>query len=548
MAAKLVQHKEKGFKQFEQREWQEAINEFTIVIDQLKPESEEDVLLLFACLLQRSVSFLLLEKTEEAFNDANTVIDTYKQRRPENIFTNPSVESLRSDAFIPSLSVAFVRRGQVLEYKGQLMAALQEYTKGVSLVPDGEGRTALDRVYEDLGIAKIEGDEPEIQPFKKVFLDMMEKDKLIESLKQCLDYINKTTFNEEQQASLNSKGCGREFYGIIQIYINEEDIVLTSIKCEQGLAKYSGIPDVWAGYQIIKHIFDSYNDNAVVCSTLLEFINMAPPEIMPYIEQTDVFRNICASFNLEMTPEQRGLAYDLLSNLSSSPNQLLEVASQGFIEKAWESKCEGSFCLLSRLCTIPEYCKKIIDLGILDWSFQNLTKEDATPKLLSASIIVFIKIILLEEHPPIEGKVFDAVAPVIIAKNKLPDVVSSGFAALSLCLPEAADKILGSRILTAASVLLSYFMDDIVVATNIITFLYECASAGKAEDIKQARAVFNTSMKALQNHPDSEVLVERAVGLAILCDHPNKDTLLSAALQQFPQSKFLQQFNIVQDK
>jgi hypothetical protein len=49
-------------------------------------------------------------------------------------------------------------------------------------------------------------------------------------------------------------------------------------------------------------------------------------------------------------------------------------------------------------------------------------------------------------------------------------------------------------------------------------------------------------MKALQEFPDHPPLVERAVTIAVLLDHQNKEKLMMAAMRQFPDSKLLKDF------
>jgi len=165
--------------------------------------------------------------------------------------------------------------------------------------------------------------------------------------------------------------------------------------------------------------------------------------------------------------------------------------------------------------------------------------------MLRAALILIARLFLCVEKDggsALGARVFDAVMPVLIAHTKVPEIVSNGFAVLTLCVPLAREKVTERKAVTAASVMMSVHNDDRGVVSNIMAFLYACAGNGELQEIKGNRAVLPTAMKALKAHADGETIVERGVGLAILCDHPNKEVLLRSALVQFPASSFLRQF------
>jgi hypothetical protein len=77
---------------------------------------------------------------------------------------------------------------------------------------------------------------------------------------------------------------------------------------------------------------------------------------------------------------------------------------------------------------------------------------------------------------------------------------------------------------------------------EIVEFLYECARAGLKAELVEVEPLKGTVMKALEKWPCEQTVVERGVSLAVLFDHPEKETLLRAALRQFPGSEVLQEF------
>jgi hypothetical protein len=80
-----------------------------------------------------------------------------------------------------------------------------------------------------------------------------------------------------------------------------------------------------------------------------------------------------------------------------------------------------------------------------------------------------------------------------------------------------------------------------IAAQNIIAFLWECAKAGLVPQLREVAPLLPTVMKALHEFPDCPSLVERAVGLAVRLGHQNRAKLVAAALNSFPESRFLKE-------
>jgi hypothetical protein len=93
-----------------------------------------------------------------------------------------------------------------------------------------------------------------------------------------------------------------------------------------------------------------------------------------------------------------------------------------------------------------------------------------------------------------------------------------------------------------ASVLLSLHMRHPLAAQHIVTFLYECSQSGLMPELVEVAPLHGTVMKALTEWPSNQPIVERAVVLAVLFEHPQKETLFRAAMIQFPESDFLKWF------
>jgi hypothetical protein len=229
--------------------------------------------------------------------------------------------------------------------------------------------------------------------------------------------------------------------------------------------------------------------------------------------------------------------------LSQSPASLEFLVGRGLVEFCMDNRTMGSFLLISKLCHVPDGCRRLSDLGAILWTFEILQNKENEPPLLRGALVLTSRIILSGGFPSeIADRVFDSVMPVVMKHSKVGEIIGPAFAALALCVRQAPAKVVETRGTQVASVVLSIFIRDVKVAVNIVTFLFECAESGLVGDVLQVRAALPTVVKALEEHMNDEMIVERAVGLLVLCGHQRADELLRAAVKRFPESQFLARF------
>ena len=122
----FIKIKNKGIKKMNKKRWDNAINLFSKVIEEIPTNTDEEVVLKSTCLLNRSMCNLFKDKKEEALKDANAVITLYKEKRPDQDESKVVKENvLEKDNLIPVLSLAYIRRGQIFESQGAFLDALQ---------------------------------------------------------------------------------------------------------------------------------------------------------------------------------------------------------------------------------------------------------------------------------------------------------------------------------------------------------------------------------------------------------------------------------------
>ena len=146
-----------------------------------------------------------------------------------------------------------------------------------------------------------------------------------------------------------------------------------------------------------------------------------------------------------------------------------------------------------------------------------------------------------EEKKVKSDKFIENAFPIILKYRSSTEIITYGFAALSMTPEYSKEKLKSVKAIIGASVLLSLHLGEPPVAQNIIAFLYECAASGLTEEIKNNKAVLSTVFKAWQKFPQNQSIVERSIGLLCLCDYPDKLNLLHSVIIQFPESEFLKQ-------
>ena len=271
------------------------------------------------------------------------------------------------------------------------------------------------------------------------------------------------------------------------------------------------------------------------------------------MEKVDFIGPLCESLAFEFSENDLQTVFYLLFQIANTAELLTSIVDKGVVQKCLGHRTTGSFLLLSKLSNVPAALQQELSAGMEAWAMEILENKESEAPMIRGALILVTRIMLTYPVPE-EGKakdpevvakaekLFDIVMPILLANTKVPELVTSGFALLALCVPFAPEKVTEKKAIPAASVMMSVYNNDHSVASNIMTFLYECANNGKLQEILQNKAVLPTAMKALSTHPGSEVLVERGVALAILCDHPKKEILLRSALVQFPESKLLKRY------
>ncbi|KAH0794085.1 hypothetical protein GPJ56_001963 [Histomonas meleagridis] len=554
MSEALIHLRDLGIHKMEHQKWAKAENIFTKVIDQVGIANDEEANLKCYSLLQRALCRLFLDKKEEAREDSNEVISIYKTMRPNNDFLDPDFHPPADDPLTPIISNAFLRRGQVFELNSKLLDALKEYKISSRLNPNAEGEAAIARLFNDINLPVILTDEEGLEAFAPIPINILDIDKLNECLDAALKHLMESDITQPIIAKINSKGICRIFYATIQLYISNSSIVS---KCIHALTIFAakGVGDVWSGYIILHYALINFKTDKTIFIQLITLLQLVPPELFQQMTECDFVTPLIEGFSFDLTDSEIQTIFYLVYQLITNEELLLKSYDMGIIKQCFMHKSKGSLLLLSKICAIPIACKDAVDNGVLDWCIDELNVKDNDPNNLRAPMLLITRYLLTvplpsecdDQKPPAEiveftQKVFDIVMSNVVSNSKSSEIVSCAFGILALCVPFSVESVGKNKAVRAASVMLAIYCNDISVATNIVTFLYEALKYGCKEQIKSDVAVVKTVAKAIAENPESQLLVERGVIIAYECGHSNGKVMLQAAVKQFPTSDVLRKY------
>jgi hypothetical protein len=336
---------------------------------------------------------------------------------------------------------------------------------------------------------------------------------------------------------------------VVQLYVSggRRDVVIRAINVLTLLAQ-RGATDVWMGYPLIHSLVEQFCENLEAMVALLHLLQFMPSGMFKLLTDTDFMTPLVRSLKLGYRPDDLQIVLYLLFGLAHSIEAAAVLVDHDIVELCMDLRTAPSFMLLSRLCNSLEGSRRIDTLGGLPWVLGVLGAADSPLPMVNAAMVIAGRLLVLscaENRPDLAERsevIVDLLMPIVLAHSKTAEVVGLAYGVLAVAVEFVAPRIIEKRAVQAASVMLSIHSKDLAAAINLVTFIFACVEAGLAEHVKQVRAAVPTIVKSIQDHPDCDVLVERAVGVAILCGHPDGPALLNAALQKFNDSEFLRRF------
>lgn len=552
----LIPVKDSGIKNMESEKFEEAIADFTKAIDGLDPKNDNEAVFKCTCLANRSGCYLAIAKREEAANDANAIIEIYQKFRPEDVQAKMTAQTLKEDKLTIPLSLAFIRRGNVFESQLQLLEALQQYAQAIAINFEGSGQMGMRSILQRLGVPEYDQNDPELKPFADLLAYLLDPTALLKTLTDIVKSIREGGLDEKLVKKYNTTGCCRIIYGIIQLYLGEEVLVLMAVTTIRTLVE-KGVADLLAQALIMRAVAQNWSKNAGIMGAVMKFLILLPPQLFTALNAVDFMDPIIRTLDLELNDEEKDAAYYLLFQLPETQEHLGKLGAEGAVSKAIAAKSRNALVFLSKACQLRDNRRQLeTESGGPDWIFDLISKNPEDLTIISAASILITQIFMGEADDKENGlpipseevmtsrgkKTYELLFPVAKSKSKEINLVSNIFAALASCVEYAKDYIKENRVVQAASAILTMNDKDEGVAVNIISLFYACSIYGLIEEVKQTRSAMPTIMATLAKHSTSLVLVERAVAIACEVDHPKKIELLKPALEQNPASPILAKY------
>jgi len=537
----------------------DAIVDFSYVIDGLKPKNDEEAILKSVCLLNRSSCHLFINKNIEATEDANYTIELYNSIRPEEIQKQMTHEQIMADPLTVPLSLAYLKKGHVFEKEAKLLEALQEYSVSITLKIDGEGQEAIKNIFRKVGIPEIDQKDPELVLFSDLIIHFLSEVNVLTGITNILTHLIEGEVPEKLIAKYNDSGCARILYGLIQLYIDHEMIVVSAISALRVLAE-KGCVDSFNGFPVIRLVMDHWKGSEHVIGDCLRFVRLSPQQLYPYYIKFDFISVVLEALKLNINEEEIEAAYFILGRLSMNRDLMVQIGSEGILDHILERKTKGGLILLSLLSQIPDFGRAAERDGSIKWCFDAIKANPQDIQIISSGAIIIAQtnLILADPEDKIENMVpknklidyaedtFKLLTPLLMQNSKDPDVVANIFAAFATCIDYVPDLVREQRIIQAASAMLSMHISNPGVAANIVSLFFACAvHPDLNEDVKATRSALPTAITALKEHPSVQQIVERVVALACIYEHPKKEAFLIAGLRVFPESDIMKQYTSI---
>lgn len=549
----LKTRKEFGMKNIKNGKYQEAEQDFTIIIDNLFVENDQKAILKCQAHNFRSLARIKLGKLDDALEDANDCIRLYTVMRPEKL------KIRKNDPLSPCISQAFTRRGQVFMAKKEYLEAFRQFKNSQTAYQKGDGNAGWAECFAELGVPEIDKDDESLAPFSNLYKDILDKEEIFKHMVDIVKILNENKLTQEDIDKLDLSGVFTLFGAVMQLYPEEEQIVDL---CLTFLVYFGrrGSKTVWNCNSIIPSIFKKYEGNKTIINDCIRFLATIPSESVECYSDLDTISLFYSAFSIEeIKDENLKELFTFFDGVIKSREVVIHLQKLGFVEKIVEKISLVSTALLLKLAQFKEICMSFRYNGILEYICDLLVNNKTNITIAYTGCGILCKVLeCVNEEPTesIQAKVvdvmsnedvarrsFDSIVPCIIAHNKQPQILKDAFLALIYAINLAPEKVAELKVIQAASIIMAVQLEDRPTVFVILTFLVECAKYDNLiEIIKTVPNCMPNVMKTIRTHAAYQQIIEKAVVLVILVDHPNKIEILKAALTQFRDSKILKQY------
>lgn len=613
--------KSQGIKKIQSRKYNDAIIDFTSVIDQIpQPENDDQANLKSVCLINRASCNLMIINTsnrnkskeelisliQKTIDDSQQSIDTLnKIRKSETdyflgLINEKKKDELKADPLTHLYALSHLRLGESYESLGDPRQAFHHYSiaynaeqyddKNQNLNNNQEAKRAIRDFLQkryDVPDAKPNNSNKndDFQDLVTVRLNITNKSTMVKAITSFLSKIYANVISNQTLKKLETLKYLNIIYAVLHLYIDDQMFLLQTLAITRFICN-KHFRSFYDHLFILKDVMELEikKENPSMLSECAKILALAPRDDHNALINNGFIKLSlqCLELGEKIKDEDADFIFCFLFAISQAPSNLMhlfknyrddETGNQNaksdnddeenldIIRYIMQRKQIYGLMLLSKLSQSKHALFQAEKLGAVEWLLsilQGILDVDIQDFVLQKKDIIFcaetyLARLLLnrneEENKAAENekneisKTVDLLIPIVKKASKSEEIVSICFSYLALATQYIPEKIKELKVVNLASLFLSMHMNFRPATQNIVTFLYETADhAHLVDEIKNVKAVLPTVLKAVHDHPRTQVLVERAAALIYLCDHESKEKLLAAALEQFPKDEFLEKF------
>jgi len=534
-------------KKLKNRQYQQAISDCDIWINKLSAENRDEVIYLCKFKNKRAFAYYFLDNNQLCIEEGLEVLNILK----DTIYLcDPDGQLV--------LSETHHLLGQAYEIDKQPMKAMGEYKLSISLKPTKENENSMKGLFLNLGIPILPKNDPQFSVFLQISNSIDDETQLI----KCIQSLNEnipSLITPPLAEKYNSKGCGKLITSILKLHHENIQISTLAMECMRNLHLH-GVTDIWANITSLLNVFREFLGNQDLLIKFLDLIQYANENSYEKMVEIGFLPIIIESYELLKNTEYIELVFRILYLSCSTPASIQSITNTDVVESIFVSKSVSSMFLLSRISLIPMHCKKVEEIGAIDWVYDMMANNYDKPMIFtSGSFIILRSLVKLspdgsttqligKDNAPNEKEItlvslaFERIAPILAANPKNVEIVTNSFMIFSVAVKILPNKAVEHRLLRLSSIVLMLHMKDQSLINNVISFLYEAADNGLGNDIKTIPQIMQNVLIALNNYKQNSSIIERVVALSIITEHPNRREIVQSASSIISGSKILAKY------
>lgn len=541
------QRKEFGVEKMKHQRYEDAIQDFKMVVENFLVDNDQKAGLKMFCYNQMALCYIELGDFTQATIASGEAIQLFDLMRPNEL---EKKVHRKNDPLFQHFHTSFVRRGQIFEKQKKYKEALLEYRKALTLTTKGEANQKIQDVLVQFGIPPVDQNDEKLKPFSDVvpLENLFDQAKLTESFREIIDVLGNSNLSKEQLAYIDQSGVTQAILGILNFHMQNEllvDIILTIT----NFFNKNGCTNSWANADVLIALLNEYHDKSSVVSDLLTTFQCCPKEKYAAFARKDVIDHLLEAFDLELKEDELdGIFLFLFNILSAKSDAVAFLEGTKILDYAMKKRTLNSMLIISRLSISPAFVDQIKSNGAIDWAFEFLNENNTSNLNIGIATLILKQV---QSHPePTENfkieefasRCFTEIMPAIKANTKDFKNMNELLEFMIPLIKISPQSVGPSNIIVATSAALAVNNENANLILTCLNFLYECAHQGLIQELSSSKLPLSAVMKTLDKFPKNQTVVEKTVGFACLMNHPNKEKLLQAALLQFPKSEFLKPF------